>query len=310
MPRKITLPIGRALLAALAMIAAACSSSGAELATDESTPTTSTSSEAEASTDEGDAEGGEVIVDLSTKPVVAIPDGDAPTELVIEDLVEGSGEEAGAGDFLSMQYVGVRFSDGGQFDASWDRGQPFELVLGVGQVIPGWDEGIQGMREGGRRQLTIPPDMAYGERGAGQDIPPDSTLVFVVDLLSTTSPLEVVNAPEPVTELEVEVIAEGGGPEVEAGALVQLVYTAMLQPTGEVFDSSWQTGQAARFVVAASPSQSIPAWDQALVGARVGDHLRMVIPPDLGPGPLGPIGIDDTIITELVILSVGEAPTP
>ena len=134
----------------------------------------------------GDDEGGgstEVSTDLSAKPDVPVPDEPAPTELVSEDIVTGDGAEAKPGDQLTMQYVGVLYDTGEQFDASWDSGQPFEFELGAGGVIPGWDEGIEGMKVGGRRVLTIPPDLAYGPQGSPPTIPPDSTLVFVVDLL-------------------------------------------------------------------------------------------------------------------------------
>lgn len=106
-----------------------------------------------------------------------------PTQLVTEDVVVGDGAEATQGDLLSVQYVGVRWSDGGEFDASWERGQPLEFELGAGRVIPGWEQGVEGMRVGGRRVITIPPDLAYGDRGAGGVIGPDETLVFVVDLV-------------------------------------------------------------------------------------------------------------------------------
>ena len=124
--------------------------------------------------------------DLREKPEVVVPDGDAPSELEVSDIVVGRGDLACAGDTLSMQYVGVLYDGGKQFDASWDRGQPFEFQLGAGMVIQGWDEGIVGMRQGGRRQLVIPAALGYGDRGAGADIPPGATLVFVVDVVGVT----------------------------------------------------------------------------------------------------------------------------
>ena len=117
------------------------------------------------------------------KPDVTIPDETPPTELVIDDLTVGDGDEAAAGQQVSVHYVGVSWSTGEQFDASWDRMEPFGFGLGHGQVIQGWDEGVQGMKVGGRRRLTIPPEMGYGAAGAGGVIAPNETLVFVVDLL-------------------------------------------------------------------------------------------------------------------------------
>jgi peptidylprolyl isomerase len=118
------------------------------------------------------------------RPQIEKPAGDIPFELGIEDLVEGEGEEATRGKKVSVHYVGVAFSTGEEFDASWNRGQPFEFKLGAGQVIPGWDAGVEGMKVGGRRKLTIPSAMAYGARGAGGVIQPHEPLIFVVDLLA------------------------------------------------------------------------------------------------------------------------------
>jgi len=121
-----------------------------------------------------------------TKPTVTVPSGPAPTTLQKQDLIVGTGAEAAAGKKVSVQYVGVSYSTGKQFDASWDRGQPFSFTLGEGDVIKGWDQGVPGMKVGGRRQLVIPPDLAYGPAGAPPDIGPNETLVFVVDLLSVS----------------------------------------------------------------------------------------------------------------------------
>lgn len=118
------------------------------------------------------------------RPQIEKPEGDIPFELGIADLVAGDGDEATIGKKVTVHYVGVAFSSGEEFDASWDRGRPFEFKLGKGQVIPGWDAGVQGMKVGGRRKLTIPSAMAYGARGAGGVIAPHEPLVFVVDLLS------------------------------------------------------------------------------------------------------------------------------
>ena len=119
----------------------------------------------------------------NTKPEVTIPQTPAPSSLVTEDITVGSGQEAINGKTVSVHYVGVAWSTAKQFDASWDRNEPFEFSLGNGQVISGWDKGVAGMKVGGRRKLTIPPDMGYGSQGAGGVIKGDETLVFVVDLL-------------------------------------------------------------------------------------------------------------------------------
>jgi peptidylprolyl isomerase len=118
-------------------------------------------------------------------PAAALdPDrGDPPDELVVEDIVEGDGDVLEPGMFVSVEYVGVTWSTGEEFDSSWGSSQTFDFELGDGRVIPGWEQGIEGMRVGGRRMLTIPPDLAYGERGAGEAIGPDETLVFVVDAI-------------------------------------------------------------------------------------------------------------------------------
>jgi peptidylprolyl isomerase len=119
----------------------------------------------------------------TTKPVVKVPRGKLPKKLVKKDLKVGTGAAAKPGQTVSVQYVGVSALNGRQFDASWDRGQPFQFPLGQGQVIKGWDEGVAGMRVGGRRMLIIPPKLAYGAQGSPPTIGPNETLVFVIDLL-------------------------------------------------------------------------------------------------------------------------------
>jgi peptidylprolyl isomerase len=126
---------------------------------------------------------GSVSTDLSSKPEPAIPDEAPPAELQSEDVVDGEGATAKAGDQVTVQYVGVDYETGEEFDSSWDSGQPFEFELGSREVIPGWDQGVEGMKEGGRRQLIIPPELAYGPQGQPPAIGPNATLVFVIDLV-------------------------------------------------------------------------------------------------------------------------------
>ncbi|MES9507514.1 FKBP-type peptidyl-prolyl cis-trans isomerase [Streptomyces sp. NPDC000609] len=118
------------------------------------------------------------------KPEIDFPGGEPPADLEIEEIWEGDGAVAKAGDKVSVHYVGVAFSTGEEFDASWNRGGPLQFQLGVGQVIAGWDQGVQGMKVGGRRKLTIPAHLAYGDRGAGGRIAPGETLIFVCDLIA------------------------------------------------------------------------------------------------------------------------------
>src|ERR1700676_766528 len=118
------------------------------------------------------------------KPEVDFPEGAPPADLEITDIWEGDGKVAGAGDTVEVHYVGVAFSSGEEFDASWSRGEPLRFKLGIGQVISGWDKGVQGMKVGGRRKLVIPPDLGYGSGGAGAAIKPGETLIFVCDLVS------------------------------------------------------------------------------------------------------------------------------
>jgi peptidylprolyl isomerase len=119
-----------------------------------------------------------------TKPKVTVPKSAPPKKLEIDELEEGTGAEAKAGDEVTVQYVGVNYKNGKEFDASWDRGEPFAFQLGAGMVIPGWDQGVEGMKVGGRRELIIPPELAYGPEGSPPAIGPNETLIFVIDLLA------------------------------------------------------------------------------------------------------------------------------
>jgi len=141
------------------------------------------------SSDSTQAEGGAAPVEKAgdtsgrTKPEVTVPDGEAPAQLEETELIEGTGKEAKSGDKVTVQYVGVGYETGEEFDSSWSRNEPFSFTLGAGEVIPGWDQGVAGMKVGGRRELVIPPELAYGEAGAPPAIGPSETLIFVVDLV-------------------------------------------------------------------------------------------------------------------------------
>lgn len=169
-----------AACAALAVLVAGCGSDSSSSST--STQSTEASGAESSGGEAGGAESG-AEAEKRTRPKVEVPKGPPPKELVTKDLIEGSGPEAKAGDEVTVQYAGVLYKNGKEFDASWNRGEPFSFTLGAGGVIPGWDQGVEGMKVGGRRMLIIPPELAYGSEGVGP-IPPESTLVFVIDLLS------------------------------------------------------------------------------------------------------------------------------
>jgi peptidylprolyl isomerase len=147
-----------------------------------SSPGSETTITSEETTEDSAAKpsGGE---DTGKKPKITVPGGAPPKQLETKDLTGGSGAEAKSGDSVTVQYVGVGYDSGDEFDASWDRGEPFTFTLGAGEVIPGWDQGVAGMKVGGRRELTIPPNLAYGSAGAPPAIGPNETLIFVVDLV-------------------------------------------------------------------------------------------------------------------------------
>ena len=142
-----------------------------------STPTTPTTATATAKTPTRGP--------LSTQPKVTVPSGAAPTTMVTKEIIKGAGPEAKAGESVTVNYVGVLYHGGKEFDASWKRNEPFTFALGKGQVIKGWDQGVAGMKVGGRRMLIIPAELGYGKRGSPPAIPPNAPLVFVVDLLGT-----------------------------------------------------------------------------------------------------------------------------
>jgi peptidylprolyl isomerase len=178
------------IVACLAIALAGCGSGSSSSSTSGSTASTSEetgSQTGETTSEEPPVEKGTEISPKQaaklTKPTVKVPSGPPPKKLVIKELRKGTGAVANKGDEVVVQYVGVDYKTGKQFDASWDREEPFRFTLGAGMVIPGWDQGVEGMRVGGQRELIIPPELAYGSQQAGS-IKPNSTLVFVIDLLA------------------------------------------------------------------------------------------------------------------------------
>lgn len=241
--------------------------------------------------------------DVTTKPTVAVPNCAPPTELVSSDIVEGTGGAAAPGDATVVQYLGVAWSTGSTFDNSWDRGAPFTFDLGAGNVIQGWDKGVVGMKPGGRRLLILPPELAYGDAGAGTDIKPGETLVFVVDLISATPPklcnadgIDVsadlatkpaVTNPDCTTVdgLKVRDIVEGTGAPAAAGNDIEVKYVGIAAATGEQFDASWDRGDNFSFKLGSG--NVIPGWDQGVAGMKEGGRRLLVIPADLAYGAAG-----------------------
>lgn len=173
-------------LAVLSLAAAGCgeeqeASEVADKAVEEQSGASVEQGGSEGQGEGGPASAGEAL--QRSKPSIEAPAGEAPDELQVEDVIEGTGPAASAGQQIAVNYVGVSYADAKEFDNSFDRGMPFEFALGGGMVIPGWDEGLEGMKVGGRRRLTIPPDLAYGAQGQPPVIKPNATLIFEIDLL-------------------------------------------------------------------------------------------------------------------------------
>lgn len=228
-------------------------------------------------------------------------------------IEEGSGPAPESGGLVSVHYTGT-LEDGTKFDSSLDRGQPIEFILGQGQVIPGWDEGIALLKEGGKAKLRIPSDLAYGAQGAGDVIPPDATLLFDVELVSVqAAPPPPPDAPTAVDEASLTATAsglkyydleEGSGASPQQGQTAVVHYTGWLED-GTMFDSSLLRGQPFEFSVGLG--QVIPGWDEGVASMKVGGKRQLVIPPELGYGAGGAgdvIPPNATLIFEVELLDV------
>ena len=221
--------------------------------------------------------------------------------LQYEDVVVGEGNEATSGSIVKVHYTGWLYNDGVQgakFDSSKDRREPFEFDLDEGMVIRGWDEGVQGMKVGGKRTLIIPAALGYGEHGAGGVIPPNATLMFEVELLGTKA--------APVLQIEDTVVGEGA--EAVRGKPVTVHYTGWLYKDGEQgakFDSSKDRNDP--FVFHLGAGMVIKGWDQGVQGMKVGGKRTLIIPPEMGYGARGAGGVippNATLKFEVELLAV------
>jgi peptidylprolyl isomerase len=233
------------------------------------------------------------------------------------ELTPGSGENPKPGDIVSVHYTGT-LTDGTKFDSSVDRGKPIEFRIGKGQVIPGWDEGIAMLKPGGKARLVIPPQLGYGERGAGADIPPNATLIFEVELVSVKpgppgapkAPTEVKEADytKTATGLKYYDMVVGEGDLAEAGKKVSVNYTGWMTDS-KMFDSSLERGVPFDFVL--GRKQVIPGWDEGVTGMKVGGKRQLIIPSELAYGDKGAGGVippKATLIFEVELLGVKEGP--
>lgn len=217
-------------------------------------------------------------------PSITRPDGDPPEDLVSEDVRTGDGATLAEGQLAVVDYIGANWSNGEVFDSSFDRA-PFAFILGSGAVIEGWDQGLVGMAVGGRRQLILPPDVAYGDQAQGE-IPANETLIFVVDLIDARPRPKPSPETEPVEKLTVVDLVPGSGDRtLTSGDQALVHYTGVLASTGEEFDSSWDSGQPFPFQF--GTGSVIAGWDQGLEGMKPGGRRRLVIPAELAYGAQG-----------------------
>jgi peptidylprolyl isomerase len=222
----------------------------------------------------------------SIPEVTPIQTEKTPEGLIIETIKEGSGDTALKGTKAKIHYTGWLASDGKKLDSSLDRDAPFEFPLGKGRVIKGWEMGVEGMKVGGVRRLTIPPDLAYGAKGQGSLVPPDATLIFDVELLSVEEiPVGPATPPDinPIKSWEkkgvlIDLIKEGSGEEIATNKKTCYIhYTGWLKETGEKFDSSVDRGKTFSFLMGFG--KVIEGWEIGIDGMKKGEIRRLTIPP-------------------------------
>lgn len=309
------------LLIVCAIILIACGGSDSTSTVpdmEDETPTVETeaTSSDDSSNEEAAGEEGSTIPSADTQSnTTNQPQGESmitDSGLEVRMMEEGSGETPQAGDIVVVHYTGT-LEDGTKFDSSYDRGEPIAFPLGQGRVIPGWDEGIGLLNVGSKAQLIIPPELAYGDQGAGGVIPPGATLVFEVELVDVqagapAAPTEVAESDYTTTEsgLQYYDFEVGSGETPETGATVLVHYTGWLTDTTK-FDSSLD--RAEPFAFAVGTGQVIPGWDEGVGTMQVGGKRQLVIPSDLGYGDRGAGGVippGATLIFEVELLEILE----
>jgi len=259
----------------------------------------------EATTETTEVEGQSIAAEFIDGEVITTASG---LQYIIVE--EGTGPSPEPGDLVRVHYAGL-LEDGTTFDSSYDRGEPIQFPLGQGIVIPGWDEGITLLKVGGKGKLIIPPELAYGEAGAGGVIPPNATLYFEVELVdippgSPDAPTEVSEAEFITTDsgLMYYDLEEGTGDSPQEGQVVSAHYTGWLED-GTKFDSSIDRGHAFQFAIGAG--QVIPGWDEGIASMKVGGKRQLIIPSELAYGESGAGGVippDATLIFEVELLDV------
>jgi peptidylprolyl isomerase len=240
-----------------------------------------------------------------SEPAVSLPD-EIPTELVITDIRQGDGDAAEEGDTVFVHYVGVRSEDGTRFDGNFGRA-PYAVTLGAGQVIDGWDTGLIGIKVGGRRQLDIPSDLAYGETGAGETIKPGDALSFVIDAVAIVpasnpdeKPSVVIEGSANVSSLESEDLVDGKGTKVEPGMTVALHLVAYRADTGEEITGTWEQGGPITFELV--DGGTLPGLVEGIPGMKVGGRRQLRIPFAEAWGPDGQEGIGLPAQTDIVVI--------
>jgi peptidylprolyl isomerase len=245
---------------------------------------------------------------VGKEPKAIIPNGPPPEYLALADTIEGIGRLVNKGEEVTIQYVGYDYETGKKFVSSWDQGKPFAFTLGEGKVIPGWEEGLEQIEGGDRRELVIPPDLTEGAYPPG--IPKGKTVVFVVEAIpshplkggkssapqsepkpekspttSKTKPKVTVPSGPPPKKLTIKDLEKGSGPAAKSGDEVTVNYVGVDYKTGKEFDASWDRGEPFSFELGSGAV--IPGWEEGIEGMKVGGRRELIIPPSLGYGSAG-----------------------
>ena len=303
------------LLVTATLLFAACSGSddnASDTSSNETASTEEPSDTSESATDTSDTGTSDTVAPPATnpnKPEVEVPD-EIPTELQVTVIEEGTGPAAEAGDTVIVDYVGVRTRDGVEFDNSYDRFEPFPVVLGQGGVIAGWDEGLVGVQAGARVRLDIPSDLAYGAEARGEIIGENEALTFLIDVRAVIQPPDPADAPteagvpasEGATETTFVDIVEGDGPELLAGQTGVINYVLFRGDNLVVLENGWEADP----VSVPTAEGGFPGFVKGLPGMKVGGRRAIIVPPEDAFGPEGdpqlglPAGSDMIIVVDLL----------